>query len=283
MLLVTDRNHIKFQIDKVSDTMRNSEILDLIWSGDARSGPEPATGKIQCTLSALLPVRLITLSVDSGVERFHIVPETRELLPDASLGDVLVEELGIDVPVGSLILLQDAALLDATVSENDLSHDVGMLMGEVLINAILSGTFPISREMDALYAMAASYCSIANGAGLRELGLVPAQFRAGLGASLCAYWVGERAARDEASGHFLRADFLNCPRLLSYLALLDSNFTRPRRVPAGVIPSAEGTSSFGAWLDTTRASVLASLDVDAAQSRVASSLRHKPAQASPEN
>lgn len=263
--------------------MRNSEILELIWSGDVRSTPQSASGQLHDILGALLPVHFVPLSVDSGVERFHIVPETRQLLPEVSLGDVLVEELGLDVPVGALVLLQDAALMGATVSNEDLSYDIGLLVGEVLINVMRSGIFAISRELDALYVLAASYCSIANETGLQDLGLVPARFCAGLGASLCAYWVGARTARDPSIGQFLYTDFLSCPRLLSYLALLDSNFTRPPRMHVGRMRPAEGACSFDVWLGAMRAAVLAKLDVHSAQKKAAPFQRHKSAQASPEN
>lgn len=277
------RNDLKFQIGKVSDTMRDSEILELIWGGDVRSAPQPASRELNRILSALLPVQLISLSVDIGVERFHIVPETRELLPDVSLGDVLAEELALDVPVGALVLLQNAALMDAAISTEDLSYDIGLLLGEVLVNVMRSGVFPISRELDALYVLAASYCRIAHEAWLQDLGLVPAQFCAGLGASLCAFWVGARTTHDPSIDHFLHADFLNCPRLLSYLALLDSNFTRPQRMHSGLILTAEDACNFEEWLGMMRATVLANLDVHAARKTVSPSRRPKSAQASPEN
>lgn len=238
---------------------RRENTLELIWRGDI----SPATGqgarRITRALAALLPLRIVTLVAASRLDRSLLIPAETELLPDLPLGDVLAEELGIDVPDGSLVVIGDAALLSGPLHDDDLSYELGILIAEALLGVVKREIFQLDRETDALYAMACSYHRLVGGAGFRHLGVIPAQFRAGLAAGLCTYWAGARSARSDTSGLFLRPDFLESPRLRDYLARVDASFTAPASIPAGLMLFTGGPCSYGGWLKRVEKAVMTGL------------------------
>ncbi|GAA6209915.1 hypothetical protein NBRC116601_32080 [Cognatishimia sp. WU-CL00825] len=78
-----------------------------------------------------LPV--ITLTSKRDLSQPIAMMESAEVLPGISLGDVLAEELGLDVPYGALVLVQPQGFSDA----KDYS---GNRLGELLGNVILQMT-----------------------------------------------------------------------------------------------------------------------------------------------
>jgi hypothetical protein len=193
------------------------------------------------------------------VYRRHLTTESCALLPDLPLGDVLAEELSLDVPYGSLVVISDSALLRHQVMDDELSYDLGVLVAEGLVGIIRSGAFPVAQETNALYCMALSYHSMIGSAGFAHLGLLPAWFRVGLAAGLCTYWAGARTARSDTSGLFLRPDFLTGPKLHDYLRAMDANFTVPDRIPAGLMLFSGGPMTHAAWTSAVVEAVTAAL------------------------
>ena len=240
--------------------MRHDRLLELIWQGDILPASGPYSSRLQRRLGALLPLRTVLLTAGSGVDRRCILTDETELLPSLPLGDVLVEELSIDVPVGSLVVISDEILLANQVMDDELSYDLGVLVAEALLGVIRKSIFPYERESDALFAMASSYHAMIGGSGFVHLGLMPSWFRVGLAAGLCTYWAGARSARSDTSGLFLRPDFLTCPQLHDYLRSMDANFTAPDRIPAGLMLFSGGPCSYDAWLAKVERAVTAELD-----------------------
>lgn len=250
--------------------MRPGRLLELIWQGDIQPATGPSARRIQRALGALLPLRTVLLSAAYGVDRSYILNEETELLPEVSLGDVLAEELSIEVPVGSLVVFSDSDLLFDSLPDDELSYDLGVMVVEALLGVIGSRIFSLEQETAALYAMAYSYHSMIDGSGFMHLGLVPAQFRAGLAAGLCTYWTGSQSARSDTSSLFLGPDFLNCPHLLDYLRQLDGNFAAPDRIPAGLMQFVGGRCGYDAWVANIRNAVTAKLESHTAPTRRAS-------------
>lgn len=181
------------------------------------------------------------------------------MMPALPLGDVLVEELGVDVPYGALIVLREAS------SAAPVSYDAGLIMGEILLTVLRSGMIPMARETDALFAMAASYDQIVEASGFRHTGLDRDEFRLGLAASLGAYWSGARRAGADTCGLFDRPDFLRRSELLNYLRALDACFTLSgaEAVPARLMLAQGGTRGFEAWTGEISATVAAQIGVPA--------------------
>jgi hypothetical protein len=240
--------------------MRHDRLLELIWQGDIQPASGPCSSRLLRGLGALLPLRTVSLAAGSGVDRRCILTDDTELMPELPLGDVLAEELSIDVPEGALVVISDEVLLSNQVMDDELSYDLGVLVAEALLGVIRRGVFPYERETDALYAMASSYHAMIGGSGFMHLGLMPSWFRVGLAAGLCTYWAGARSARSDTSGLFLRPDFLSCPQLHDYLRSMDGNFTAPDRIPAGLMLFTGGPCSHPEWLAKVERAVTAELD-----------------------
>ncbi len=109
--------------------MKECELLELIWGGAVASRGTNSMSPLARVLGALLVVPTIAL-VSSG-DHHHPVAmvEGNELLPGATLGDILSEELGIHVPSGAIILIEPVVMADATeVSGADLGRDLGKIL-----------------------------------------------------------------------------------------------------------------------------------------------------------
>lgn len=245
--------------------MHHSRLLELIWQGDIQPATGLAEHRMQRAMRALLPLRSVFLAAAHGLDRSFALTAESELLSEVSLGDVLAEELSVDVASGTLVVIVDEKLLCEHISDDELSYELGLVVAETLLGVMRSGIFPLERETNALYAMASSYYGLIEGAGFSHLGLVPARFRAGLAAGLCTYWAGARTTLNDTSGLSLRPEFLSCPQLLAYLRKLDGNFSAPDRIPAGLMLFAGQSCSYEAWLFRIWNAVSAKLDAHAAR------------------
>jgi hypothetical protein len=68
--------------------------------------------------------------------------ESAELLPGASLGDVLAEELGIDIPHDAVVLIEPVASAEA---EEISGHALGQQLGHILVELASTGHSPLIR------------------------------------------------------------------------------------------------------------------------------------------
>ncbi len=80
-----------------------------------------------------MDLTVITLTSKGDLPQPIAMMESAEVLPGTSLGDVLAEELGLDVPYGALVLVQPQGFAAA----KDYS---GNRLGELLGNVILQMT-----------------------------------------------------------------------------------------------------------------------------------------------
>ena len=201
-------------------------------------------------MNALLPVRTVCLAAATGVDRVAVLTDEIEVMPDLPLGDVLAEELSIDVPYGALILLCDEDTIAPPMDLGELSYDLGLAVGKTLLTVLRSGAFPIERENEALYIMACGYHALARTSGMRTLGLVPERFARGLVAPLGAYWSGARMPQTERSTLFIGDDCLARPALRAYLRTLEPGFSAPEpgRIPSGLLAFDDGTCSLESWM-----------------------------------
>lgn len=225
-------------------------LVESLWQGALRLGNGPVTARKARLLEALVPVP--TICLQSGSDQFQpaVLSDGLEVLPELPLGDVIAEELGLDVPYGTLIVIGHEERHKAWSDGEGLSYHIGQLVAEVLLDVIRQGVFPLRRENDALYFMACSYHRLAGAAGFQHLGLVPGAFRTGLAATLGAYWTGVRSSRHDMSGLFLKPDFLETRRLREFLRSVDAGFSAPdpSSAPAGLMLFSSRCSSYDAWL-----------------------------------
>lgn len=230
--------------------MVQQKLLEMIWRGSVSPARGIDDARFARTFRALIPVQAVMLSAQRGIDRAAVLLDEVELMPQLPLGDVIAEELSVEVPYGALIVLREAPGQRMEASDSDLSYDLGIAVAETLLAVIRSGLFPMKCETLALYAMASSYDRLVESSGFRHLGVVPENFREGLAGVLGAYWSGVRDCRADATGLFDRADFLHRAELLTYLEQLDASFHRPRpgTIPAALMHFPGGARSFSEWL-----------------------------------
>ena len=232
-------------------------ILELIWQGVVRPLNVTEAAMLQPMLSALLPMPIVSLKAGSGADRIAILPDELEVMPALPLGDVIVEELSVDVPYGALVLICDAATVGAATGPDRLSRDLGAVVGQTLLTVLRRGAFPLEHENEALYTMACAYDRMARTIAMQSLGLVPWEFSRGLAETLGGYWSGSHPADTAHGGLFMGANCLANPELRHYLSLLDAGFAAPQygRIPSDLLLFRDPCGSFADWLDLVRDAV----------------------------
>lgn len=122
--------------------MHEEILLEQIW-GDAIECRAPSDmSPLAKLLSALLTVPTVALVSHAGGARAHALMESAELLPGASLGDVLAEELGIDIPHDAVVLIEPVASAEA---EEISGHALGQQLGHILVELASTGHSPLIR------------------------------------------------------------------------------------------------------------------------------------------
>jgi len=112
--------------------MQGDALLEQIWSGAIEARTADNMSPLARLLGALLTVPMVTLVSRSEVARPFAMMETDELLPDAPLGDVLAEELGLEVPRDALVLIEPVGFADArSFSGRALGEELGRILNQV--------------------------------------------------------------------------------------------------------------------------------------------------------
>lgn len=112
--------------------MVHNSLLTSIWSGkiEVRYGEDMSP--LATLLSSILTVPTVSLVVESDIKRPVAFADSVELMPGLPLGDVLTEELGFDVPVNCVILIEPASVVDSTeFSAAELGRDLGRVLTSV--------------------------------------------------------------------------------------------------------------------------------------------------------
>ncbi|MDK3016731.1 hypothetical protein [Pseudodonghicola flavimaris] len=130
--------------------MQNETLLELIWSGAIESRNANGDSPLAGLLDALLTVPAIGLVGDLGDGRAHAFMESTELMPGVSLGDVLDQEMGLDVPQDAVVLIEPACSADAEVYSG---NHLGQVLGGILMQLAGAGASPLIRT-EALQATA---------------------------------------------------------------------------------------------------------------------------------
>ena len=168
--------------------MRNEMLLESIWQGEIVTTQTKMCKEVSRLLRMMLPLQTVCLSAKSGVKRSCIIAENLEVMPEIPLGDVLAEELSADVPFGSLIVILKEQSLTVPLKKSEVSFQLGLLVGDALLDIIGSGTFPLHCEAEALEVMENSYYHLIDSDEYWRRDICPRQFRAGLTQSLNEYW-----------------------------------------------------------------------------------------------
>ncbi|MEI4472033.1 hypothetical protein [Frigidibacter sp. MR17.24] len=200
--------------------MQSAALLEEIWTGNLRPAGSDATAELAAMLDAFLPVRLLALD-HHCLARPLLLPDSAELLPDLPLGDVLVEEMGLEVPTGTLVLVADVG------GQSSTSRLAGEAMGDLLERLVGWAELPVTQETEALVRLARA--SLARGHQLAGHlpGFDALDFGEGLAAALGRFWAGDAMAPIQG------ADFLDRDEVTRYLRALDPAFSGQ---PAAAVP-----------------------------------------------
>ena len=193
--------------------MLGQQVLDLIWE-DGVAMPDAETSRYFLNLfSRILPVRTAPLVAGAACERPLAMSDSLELAPGLPLGDVLVEELPLDLDYDTLVVMLPSG-------EQNLGSLLGGAVAESLILALSLGEMPLERENEALHALAQA--ALRRAAELEGAGaaLDMAGFRRGMALGLGRCWM---------AGETLTAtpDFLTSPAMIAHLTRLDPDFAEP--------------------------------------------------------
>ncbi|WP_156943826.1 hypothetical protein [Roseivivax isoporae] len=118
------------------------------------------------------------------VDGVTVMTDDAFVLTDLPLGDLLAEELNIDVPGQSIVFILPGTCLDERTSDAELSLTAGRAVAQALRLLVADGNLSFAREASALVEAARIYGTIATAHRLEALGLEPASFCAGLAAEL---------------------------------------------------------------------------------------------------
>lgn len=126
--------------------MVTRELLDRIWSGDICVCAHEEKSPLAALLGNLLNVPTVTLVVASGLSKPIAFADCVELAPGLLLGDVLSEELQVDVPVNSVILLEPAEYVAAhSFSTKELGQNLGKVLSSFADVDVLDRDVPRHR------------------------------------------------------------------------------------------------------------------------------------------
>ncbi len=228
--------------------LRAEELLRLIWQDGVTFGAEPEMRAFGGALSEIVPVGTQPLLLRGGHGKPMLLADDVELMPALPLGDVLAEELSLDLPYGTLVaLLPDRPRAPGM---QGWSNDLGFVVGECLLHAVNNGTLPVERHTDALFVMAQSAGRLVSGPRLRDRSVEPRAFCLGLGQSLGLHWRGGVRSGAPAPGLFSDPDFLWQAQLRGSLRDLDPGFAAPDTASgqADLLRPGQETLSLANWV-----------------------------------
>ncbi|PCH94796.1 MAG: hypothetical protein COB84_07075 [Rhodobacteraceae bacterium] len=170
--------------------MHNGTLLEGIWNGHITSTQSRFSKDIKHLLKSILPFYTVCLSANTATISSRILPEEIELLPALPLGDILAEELSENVPHGSMIVILKEQNCKAVMNKPDVSYQLGLIIGDMLLGIIGEGVFPLKYETEALRVMANSYCYLIENLERQQHEICSSSFHNGLSYAVSAYWNG---------------------------------------------------------------------------------------------
>lgn len=168
--------------------MHNGTLLTGIWDGGVRTTQSRLSKEIKHQLKLIFPLQTACLSAGSAVTCGRIIPEEVELLPALPLGDILAEELSENVPHGSMIVILKEHECKSAMNKSEISFQLGLIIGDLLLGIVGDGVFPMRYETEALRVMVNSYCSHIENLEKQQKKICSVSFHNGLSQSVSEYW-----------------------------------------------------------------------------------------------
>ena len=127
--------------------MTENKILEHIWSDAIELRASDRMSPLARILDAVVNIPTITLVSHLGNSHPVVFMESTELAFGATLGDILAEELGVQVPKGAVVLIESAEFAD---SKEYSGTELGQVLGNILLGlAGESGVRPFGENIEA--------------------------------------------------------------------------------------------------------------------------------------
>ncbi len=164
--------------------METASILAQIWGQLLEVRPAEKASPLTEVLGALLKVPVVGIVSQSEVFEPTAMKESEELLPGATLGDVLHEELGLFIEQGAVVVLEPEKSANAVGVHG---QDLGRALGRILVDLAERELTVLQGEGKAVKTPSTSEVSRQRLGTRRSVKLSDDRFGAGLG-SLSQAW-----------------------------------------------------------------------------------------------
>ena len=219
--------------------MLGQDLLKLIWAEHVQLPSDASRFRFEALFARILPVRMALLLAELDGKHPLVLHDGVEVGPGLPLGDVLVEELPIDLPYDTLVI----ALPQRRHHPDQL---LGSAVAEALIVALDRGDIPMERETEALHGLAQA--ALKRAATLQRDGedLDLDAFTLGVSQALGRHWMVPQSI-------IALPNMLSQASLQRHLERLDPGFraSRVQTFGASILDLADGTLGFGDWCART--------------------------------
>lgn len=106
-------------------------LLAQIWGGSIAYDEAKEPSSLTALLTSMVGVPLVVLECDAETDRPYAFMETTEVMEGVILGDVLAEELELEVPYGAMILIEPRGFFENRVMSGS---NLGELLGLTLMD-----------------------------------------------------------------------------------------------------------------------------------------------------
>lgn len=122
--------------------MDNDALLSQIWGGAIELDASQEASPLAALLTTMISVPLVVVQSSQQMDRPFAFVESVEVMDGVVLGDVLAEELGLEIPYGAMVLVEPRGYFQ----ERALS---GSKMGELLGLVLLDVAHPSAPSSTA--------------------------------------------------------------------------------------------------------------------------------------
>lgn len=138
-----------------------NDVLSVLWSGGASAVGDGEAGTFAQLLRALSPVRAMLVATEGGALEERVLLDDMEIMPSLSIGDIMAEELNLQVPYGTVIAFVPEAAMQDCAPPSVRGESLGKLLGQIILEAVNRGSFPMESEIGMIFRLAATAVSTA--------------------------------------------------------------------------------------------------------------------------
>jgi hypothetical protein len=138
-----------------------NDVLSVLWSGGACAVGDSEAGAFTQLLRALSPVRAMLVATEGGALEERVLLDDMEIMPSLSIGDIMAEELNLQVPYGTVIAFVPSEAMQDCTPPSVRGESLGKILGQIILEAVNRGSFPMEAEIGMIFRLAATSVSTA--------------------------------------------------------------------------------------------------------------------------